>query len=186
MKHASIFLILLSACVFDPSRNKRPARLQLGANARHFSAPMSSAVAFRDSTPPPKVMTESYEAVAATAQFTLGMRHRTYVGGELETGALDSRGSSTAGVYGVFGVDLPFAAGALGAELASGWRSVRYSTDTDDISNLVVEPRLRASVWLSEQTTLSVTGGMTLDDRPVFMAGVSIGIHSNDFGAWKK
>ena len=126
------------------------------------------------------------QAVAATAQFTLGMRHRTYVGGELETGALDSRGSSTAGVYGVFGVDLPFAAGALGAELASGWRSVRYSTDTDDISNLVVEPRLRASVWLSEQTTLSVTGGMTLDDRPVFMAGVSIGIHSNDFGAWKK
>ena len=84
------------------------------------------------------------------------------------------------------GIDLPFAAGALGAVLASGWRTVRYSSDTDDLSNVVVEPRLRASVWLSEQTTLAVTGGMTLDDRPVFMAGVSIGIHSNDYGAWKK
>ena len=99
MKHALIFLaLLLSAGVFDPSRNKRPARLQLGANARHFSAPMSSEVAFRNSTPPPKVMTESHEAVAATAQFRMGRRHRTYIGGELGTGALDSAGSSTAGV----------------------------------------------------------------------------------------
>lgn len=186
MKHTPILLVLLSACVLDPSRHKRPARLQIGANARHFAAPMTSRVAFRDSTPPPKVMTESHEAIAATAQFTMGMRHHAYVGGELETGALDSPGSSTAGAYGVLGIDLPFAAGALGAELASGWRSVRYSTDTDDITSLVIEPRVRASVWLSEQTSLAVTGGMTLDDKPVFMAGVMFGIHSTEFGAWTK
>ena len=32
--------ILASAgCVLDPARNRRPARLLLGANARHFTAP---------------------------------------------------------------------------------------------------------------------------------------------------
>lgn len=185
----SILLILLvsqSACAFDPGRHKRPARLLIGANARHYAAPAGSQVAFRNATPPPKVMTESHEAVGATAQFTLGMRHRTYIGGELEAGSLDSRGSSTAGAYGVLGIDLPFAAGAFSAEVASGWRSVRYSTETDELTSLVIEPRLRASVWLSPQTSLAVTGGMTLDDQPVYMAGVMFGIHSNLFNTFGK
>lgn len=179
MTRAAILLSLLSACVLDPSRHKRPARMQVGATARHFAAPAGSDVAFRDSMPPPKVMTESHEAVAASLQFTQGLRHHLYLGGELEAGALDSRGSSTAAGYGVFGLDLPFAAGTVGAEVATGFRSVRYSTDTDDLTNFVVEPRLRASVWTSEQTSLAVVGGMTLDDQPVFMAGVMFGIHSN-------
>ncbi len=183
---ASLLAGFATGCAFDPHRHKRPARFLVGANARHFSAPMSSQVAFRNATPPPKVMTQSHEAIAATAQFTMGMRHHTYLGGELETGALDSSGSSTAGAYGVLGMELPFAAGALGAELASGWRSVRYSTNTEDFTSVVIEPRVRASVWLSEQTTLSVTGGMTLDDKPVYMAGVMFGIYSSSLGAWSR
>ncbi len=175
---------IVTGCVFDPSRERRPARMFLGANARHFSAPTSSEVAFRDRTPP-REMTVSHEAVAATAQFTMGMRHRTYIGGELETGMLDVAGSSTAGAYGVFGIDLPFSGGSIGGEVASGWRAVRYSTDTEDISKIVLEPRVRAQVWLSELVTLAVTAGTTLSEQSVWMAGVSIGIHSYSFNHWK-
>lgn len=176
---------IATGCAFDPARERRPARMMLGANARHFAAPTSAEVAFRDTTPPPREMTVSHEAVAATAQFTMGMRHHTYVGGELEAGALDEPGSSTAGAYGVFGIDLPFSGGSFGGEVASGWRGVRYSTDTDDISKMILEPRLRAQVWLSELVTLAVTAGTTLGEQRVWMAGISIGIHSYSFGNWK-
>lgn len=174
----------LVGCAFDPYRNKRPARLLLGANARHFAAPLRSEVAFRDTTPPAKEMTVPHEAAAATAQFTMGMRHDLYIGGELEAGMLDEPGSSLGAAYGVFGYDHRFAAGSIGAELATGWRSVRYSTDAEDLSKTIVEPRLRAQVWLSEYATLAATGGFTLGDQAVWMAGVSIGLHSSSFGAW--
>lgn len=187
---AILVALACSACVLDPSRHKRPSRMQIGANARHFTAPMGSGpesrlidqqVAFRTSNPPPKEMTTSHQAASISGQFTQGMRHGLYLGGELEAGMLDVAGSSTAGAYGIFGFEHMFAAGSIGGELASGWRSVRYTTDADDLSTLVVEPRVRASVWLGEQTSLAVTGGMTLDDRPAFVAGVSIGIHQNPF-----
>jgi len=176
-----------TGCAFDPARDRRPARILIGANARHFQAPIrNSEVAFRDSNPPSREMTVAHEAASATAQFTMGMRHRMYLGGELEAGVLDEAGSSTAGAYGVFGLDLPFAAGSFGGELASGWRTVRYSTESADFSKLVVEPRLRASVWLSELVTLAATAGMTLGDQAVWMAGVSVGIHSSPFGRWSR
>lgn len=172
------------ACAFDPNRHRRPARLLLGANTRHFTAPDGANVAFRDTTP--SVMTSSHESVAATAQFTLGASHRTYFGGELETGFLDIAGSSTAGAYAVFGIDHPLSSAAsIGAEVAGGWRTVRYSIDTPDVDKAILEPRVRAQVWLSELVTLAVTGGMTLGSQSVFMGGVSIGIHSTEFGAYK-
>jgi hypothetical protein len=183
---ALVLAVFAVGCAFDPARERRPARMMIGANARHFQAPIRSGdVAFRDSMPPPREMTVGHEAVAGSVQFTQGMRHHTYIGGELEAGALDEPGSSTAGAYVVSGIDLPCAAGSLGGELASGWRSVRYSNDTDDVSKIVFEPRLRAQVWLSEYITLAATGGMTLSEQQVFMAGVSIGIHSWSFGKWK-
>jgi len=183
---ALTLVVTALGCALDPARDKRPSRALIGANARHFQAPIKrSQVAFRDTNPPAKEMTVDHEAVSATAQFTMSMRHRTYAGGELEAGVLEGAGSSTAGMYGVFGVELPFAGGALGGELASGWRTVRYSMEGADFSKVVIEPRLRASVWLSEFVTLAATGGLTLGEQSVWMAGVSIGVHSSPFGRWR-
>ncbi|MBA2542387.1 MAG: hypothetical protein H0V17_22285 [Deltaproteobacteria bacterium] len=185
IKALAVALALTSvACAFDPNRHRRPARLLLGANTRHFTAPSGSNVAFRDTTP--TVMTSSHESIGGTAQFTLGASHHTYFGGELETGFLNGPGSSTAGAYGVFGIDHPLSSAAMvGAELAGGWRTVRYSIDTPDVDKMVLEPRVRAQVWLSEFVTLAATGGMTLGEQSVFMGGISIGIHSTELGVYK-
>ena len=182
---ACLLAVSAIACAAGP-RRARPDRMLIGAHARHFAAPTRSDVAFRDSNPPPREMTVGHEAVGATAQFTAGVRDNLYVGGELEGGMLDTPGSSTAASYGVAGIDLPFAAGSIGGELASGWRTVRYSTETDDYAKIVIEPRVRAQVWLSDQVSLAATGGMTLSDQRVWMAGVSIGVHSFAFSNWKR
>jgi hypothetical protein len=183
----------VTGCALDPHRHDRRTRLLLGANTRHFQAPISNGnVAFRDTAPPPAVMTTSHEAVAATANFTVNaLSRRTYVGGELEAGMLTQRGSSTGAAYGIFGYDHPLSigrpgsaipGGSFGAELATGWRTVRYSIETDDYAKIVVEPRLRAQVWLSEYISLAATAGMTVGEQAVFMGGISVGVHSHVLG----
>jgi len=171
-----------TACVFDGHAHDRPARMHIGATSRHFAAPAGEPQAFRNTTPPPPtVLTTSHDAALFDVQFAMRANRYVYAGGEVETGVLDDPGSSTAAVYGVLGAELPLHGAAIAAELASGYRTVRYSTDTEDLGKLVVEPRLSAHVWMSPRLTLETTGGLTLGDQRVWMVGAYLGVHSHDF-----
>jgi hypothetical protein len=177
----AVALTSAGCALFDPRPVEPPARLTIGAATRRFAAPVDNdSATFRQSPPPAPELTVPHESVLATVGFTMASKYGTYAGGEIETGVLDSPGSSAAGMYGVFGVRRAIEAGYFAAELASGWRSVRYSLDTEPVGKLVAEPRLRADVWLGPQFTLGATLGLTLGDQTVWMAGVSLGVHSHE------
>ncbi len=163
-----------------------PARLRVGPAVRHFSAPVTSSrgpAAFRETTTPtPPALTEAHQAALASIQFTMRSNRYLYSGGEVETGVLDTPGSSAAGVYGLVGASLPLLGGTLAGELVGGYRTVRYAIDTPDIGSLVLEPRLRGEVWISPRLTLEASTGFTVGDQRVWLVGVGLGIHSHDFG----
>ena len=142
--------------------------------------------AFKATEQPMQQTTEAHEAFLASFGLTMGMSHGMYAGGELEAGALETRGSSAGGGYAVFGASLPFGRSALGAEVAGGYRTVRFAVDTEDLERVVVEPRVRGEVWLGPRVTLSASAGWTLGDQSIWMAGASIGIHQSDYDEWKR
>jgi hypothetical protein len=165
-------------CALDKHRYDRPARLQLGANARSFAAPAPGGVALRQ-TETPAVKPEA--GATGTGRFTMSSRHHLYFGGELESGAFaDGRFSSIAGAYGIGGIEATSRFGALGVELAGGLRSLRYGGDGPRDHQLVAEPRVRGQLWVSSQFTLGATLGTTLD-RDSWVAGVFLGVHSRGF-----
>ena len=174
-------IVTAAGCALDPHRNDRPARLRLGTNARRFTTPTPDPVAFRAAGSTQVSRTQN--GITASGQFTMATSHHLYVGGELEAGRLEERGSNVAGAYAISGAQHVGKAGSLGLELAGGWRALRYSLDADDLSKLVVEPRLRGELWLSPRLTLGATAGATLGEGGVWMAGVYIGVHSHLFGA---
>jgi hypothetical protein len=187
MRVALVVLALCASCAFDPARHSRPARMQVGAQVRHFPAgqqvPM---LAFKAAEQPTRTTTESHEAFLAAFSFTMSMRGAMYVGGELEAGMLETRSSNAAGGYAVFGAKLPFGKSSLAAEVAGGYRTVRFGIDTEDLERVVVEPRVRGEVWLGPRVTLSASAGWTIGDQQIWMAGAAIGIHQSDFDEWKR
>jgi len=161
--------------------------MQLGAQARHFPAGQQFPFAsFKATETPTMKTTEAHEAFLASFGLTMGMRSNMYVGGELEAGALETRGSSAAGGYAVFGMQLPFGRSSLAGELAGGYRTVRFGVETEDLERAVVEPRVRGEVWLGPRVTLSASAGWTIGDQSIWMAGASIGIHQSDYDEWKR
>lgn len=188
MRVALVVLALCASCAFDPARHSRPARMQVGAQVRHFPAgqqvPMASFKASEQQ--PMRTTTESHEAFLAAFGFTMNMRNAMYVGGELEAGMLETRSSNAAGGYAVVGARLPFGKSSLSGEVAGGYRTVRFGIDTEDLERAVVEPRVRGEVWLGPRVTLSASAGWTIGDQQIWMAGLSIGIHQSDYDEWKR
>lgn len=186
MRGAVIVLVVLGGCVLDPYRHTRPARLEIGANTRGFSAAPAAArspdVAAIESAGASggggEPARQQFAAVSGSVQFTMGMAHRTYLGGELEAGALDERGSNLAAGYGVFGVEQPVQAGTLGVELAGGYRSIRHNLDDGADGHAVLEPRLRGQLWLGAQVTLGAIAGASIGDGLGWVAGIQLGVHS--------
>jgi hypothetical protein len=187
MRVALVVFALCGGCVLDGARDRRPARMQLGAQARHFPAgqqlPMT---AFKATEQPTMTTTDSHQAFMAALGLTMGMRNGMYVGGELEAGMLETAGSNAAGGYAVFGAKLPFGKSSVGAEVAGGYRTVRFNVETEDLERFVVEPRVRGEIWLGPRVTLSASAGWTVGDQSIWMAGASIGIHQSDFDEWRK
>jgi hypothetical protein len=96
---------------------------------------------------------------------------------KIETGVLDTPARvPRKSVFGIATDSIaPLAAGARPAG-----EPVRL--DAPDTGKLVAEPRLRADMWLGPQFTLGATAGVTLSDQNVWMVGLSLGIHSHEFG----
>lgn len=104
------------------------------------------------------------------------------MGGEAETGRFAGQdGSNIAGGYAVAGARAPLRLGALSAELAGGWRSLRDSIDAPDHSMYILEPRVRGELWLNPQLTLGAAAGAEVGGQHAWMAGVYIGVHSHDY-----
>ncbi|HEU4615349.1 MAG TPA: hypothetical protein VFS15_24815, partial [Kofleriaceae bacterium] len=94
--------------------------------------------------------------------------------------------SNVAGAYGVAGVRSDLGALRIAAEVVAGRRWVRYALDgTEDPTLLMVEPRVRADIWLASQLTLGVAAGATLGERSVWMAGVYVGFHSQPYAGMR-
>jgi len=176
LRCALIVMVVMMGCALDPHRHDRPARLRIGTNGRRISAPATDPVALRSGTS--ETPRTAYDALTFTGQFTLTGRS-LYVGGEAETGRLDATGSNLAGAYAIAGVQHLADYGSLAAEFAAGWRSLRFSLDNDGASTLVLEPRLRAEIWMSSQLSLGATTGATLGEQGGWMAGLYLGIHSH-------
>jgi hypothetical protein len=185
---AAVIGLCASACIVDPHRNKRPARLQLGTSARGF--PVTSTadqIAVGGQVSKRTETTSSMAqlgAVTGSAQFTMSTPHHLYLGGEIEAGVLERAGSNIAGAYGVAGLEHSLGFGSVGVEVAGGWRAIRLDLDQGDVNTAIIEPRLRADVWISPQLTLGAATGVTVGGHTGWMGGVFLGVHSTDFGAW--
>jgi hypothetical protein len=178
-----VVAVVAAGCALDKHRYERPARLQIGANARSFAGPPARDVTFRETQPSPP----SPEAGATGAgRFTMGTRYHAYFGGELETGAfVDRKRSNIAGAYAVGGLESASRYGALAVEVVGGWRALRYDGSAPTHHQAIVEPRLRGQLWLSSQLTFGAAIGTTLG-HDAWMAGVYLGVHSNGFDLFKE
>jgi hypothetical protein len=174
-------LAVLAGCPLDTLNHyERPAHAEIGLNTRHFAGD-PTAVAERTTTSPEDSSVDG-TAASVSFRFTMRMRWNTYAGGEAEAGAFASRsGSNLAAGYGVIGGRAPFRLGTFGAELATGWRSVRDSVEAPDVSRAVLEPRVRGEIFLSPQITLGGAIGADLTER-AWMAGLYVGVHSHSYG----
>jgi len=140
---------------------------------------------------------------------TAELRHSIYIGAEGEVGGLVSAAPAAidiaAGtpeltqqhgvVYGaaaVGGVRTLIGPAVLSVELAVGGRGVAHSFAASvmgqrhsyDLSSaeLVVEPRVRAEVWLSPFASTGVTVGANTIELGDWMAGLYLGLHTRAFG----
>jgi hypothetical protein len=181
---AGIVGVLATGCFWE-RKVDRPARFNAGPNMRAVNIAPS-----QDDGPPGAARSTTasessphrVQATTAALQFTMSMGHKVYAGGEAETGKLALPGSWFAGAYGIVGAEHMTGRGALGVELAAGWRGVRYSLDADDDEDvLVLEPRVRAQLWFAEQWTLGGAVGTRVGAEGEWMAGVYLGVHSAAF-----
>jgi hypothetical protein len=137
------------------------------------------AVAFRGASAPESEAADS--AFAGDLRFGLRFSHHLRIGIEGEFGKLSRPGSDLAGAYVFTGFQAMLGGVSLGAELAGGQRTIRYTIDDQDRTRWLLEPRVHADVWLGPQCTLGAIAGATLGDRTVTMIGFYIGLHSSWF-----
>lgn len=115
-----------------------------------------------------------------SAQFAMMLHSHFYLGGEVEAGELETPGSNVAGGFLVIGGEGSSHFGSLAVEVATGSRSLRYRLGAKDVVDTIVEPRVRAYLWLNSQVTLGAAAGATLGDLG-WMVGAYVGVHSNLF-----
>jgi hypothetical protein len=171
-----IVVLPVAHAVADPLHD-RPAFLDVGMCVRHVVASDASTVAFRGTTvtEPEQPATSSF---AGDLRFGVRFPNHVRLGVEAEFGQLAQSGSNIAGAYGFAGIQSLFGGVSLGAELAGGRRTIRYSTEGNDLITWLVEPRVHADVWLAPQWTLGAIAGVTLGARPDTMVGFYVGVHS--------
>jgi hypothetical protein len=155
--------------------------LCLGANARDVTNSENGATFRTESGESAEPRHSSHGAGTGDLQFTVAYR-KILVGLELEEGRLGTDGSNYAGAYSIIGFEHNMRAAAIGVELASGWRGIRYHGDSDDVSAFVAEPRVRGQLRLGDQVTLGAVVGSTLGELGSWMAGAYLGFHSSAFG----
>ncbi|MBL9018343.1 MAG: hypothetical protein JNL83_29420 [Myxococcales bacterium] len=183
MKTLGLAAIVLSGCAFDGARRlDRPARFQVGVNSRQLARPAGDGFAARSTTPPANGGLVADHATTFDAQFTMAHRHGSYLGVEAEAGTLGTSGSNYAAGYGVAGLELPLARGALGIELAGGRRWLRADLESEDVREWTVEGRAHGRVWLGEKVSFGATLGA--DPGGSWMAGMSLSVYSNVFNRW--
>jgi hypothetical protein len=177
--------VVATGCLFDRSIGTRPARFNAGPTARSLVVPITPdggappANTFAGSTPAPEKVDTRLEAITASLQFTMNVRG-IYLGGEAETGKLEADGSNFAGAYGIAGIEHNNRFGVVGAELAAGWRGLRFSYGDDDHNSMLIEPRVRAQMWIGDQFTLGAAAGAVVGGHGDWMAGIFLGVHSHD------
>ena len=178
---------LAAGCMLDPHAGHRPARFHAGPNTRAVSVAPTDDGSPRGNTASRGVIPpEAAPHVSATSvsmQFTMAMPYWIYTGVEAETGRLSTAGSNFAGAYAIVGLHQELPLGGLGAELAAGWQGIRYERGGDQHDSLVLEPRLRAQLWIAEQWTLGASVGARLghEREGDWMAGAYLGVHSQRF-----
>ncbi len=185
--------VLLAApaagCAFDNHAADRPARFQASLNSRRIPSSTrdpGSNVAPRSTTPPGEVEAlPTTSPITGSAQFTMQWRDHVYLGAEAEAGTLGIQGSSFAGAYGIAGWGSSSPLGTLGAELAIGPRTLRYSVDSANLTTTAFEPRVHAELWLTSQITFGAAVGASLADQSV-MAGMYLSVYSHDFNVWAR
>ncbi|MDB4957873.1 MAG: hypothetical protein JWO36_5442 [Myxococcales bacterium] len=165
----------------DPWLEKYPGFLDAGMYVRHFAAPLDSGVAFRTATPTAAQGADS--GYAGDLRFGMRFPHNVRLGIEGEFGQLTRPGSNVAGAYTFAGLEGILGGISLGAEIAGGTRTIRYSLSDTDKSIWLVEPRVHAELWLGRQISLGAIGGATLgggdqNGRSVTMFGLYLGVHS--------
>lgn len=180
-----MFAIATTGCMLDRRREDRPARIRFGVTTHRLSSEAGDTlIAERGNEPMSTTKSAPSSAVTGSAQFTMAWRGPVYLGIEAEGGAMMRGGSNYAGGYGVIGAESETRLGSLAVEVVAGRRWMRQDADSADVASFVVEPRLRAQFWITDQVTFGAAIGGTPIDRSV-MAGVFLGVHSSVFNSWK-
>ncbi len=191
MSAVNLRTVVLSGlgCVFATTafanpRGENPMQFEFGVNTRQFEATEGERVAFRTMSPQPVDPAEaSNSALTMSLRFTGRTAYNMFFGVEGEVGEiLGLNDSNVAGAYGIAGARADVGRLRMGIEMAAGRRWIRYALDgREDASVMMAEPRVRADLWVSPRFTLGGAAGATLGERSVWMAGVYIGLHSQDF-----
>jgi hypothetical protein len=176
---------LATGCFFDSQAGRRPARFHAGPNMRSLNVPVadrgSGPTARTATSPSPSSDREMLSATSASLQFTMQTSVHTYLGGEAETGRMERAGSNFAGAYGIAGMEHLLGPISVGAELAAGWRGLRYEFGDEEEDRFIMEPRVRTQLWFAKQWTLGASVGTRIGTEAEWMAGFYLGIHSQRF-----
>jgi hypothetical protein len=180
-----VFAMATTGCLLDHQREDRPARIRFGVTTHRLSSETGDTLTTeRGNEPMPTTKSAPSSAITGSAQFTMVWRGPMYLGVEAEGGAMMRGGSNYAGGYGVIGAESESRLGSLAVEVVAGRRWMRQDADSADVASSVVEPRLRAQFWMTDQLTFGAAIGGSPIDRSM-MAGVYLGVHSSMFNSWK-
>lgn len=181
----------MPGCLLDPKLGKQPARFHVGPNTRSLGVPTAPAPdarpapdgAARSASSATEPDEQQLSATSVAMQFTMAMTHQLYSGIEAETGRLHVPGSNLAVASAVVGLEQRLGFGSVGAELALGWQSIRYTSGDTEHRTVVAEPRLRGQLWIADQWTLGATFGARTDGgrNGDWMTGAYLGVHSHRF-----
>jgi hypothetical protein len=160
-------------------------------------------VAFRHIYAPPPVVIDPVSHVArtvaassrpmadiASSEFRfLGGWRSLYFGGELSVGDLTGK-TYPYGAFiqsgGVTGVAVALGPFDLAAEAMVGGRSVRLTTNINRLApaftEVVIEARARAALWVTPWITLEAEIGAGVLDRSEWVAAAMVGLHTRAFG----
>lgn len=176
--------------VWGAARESPYATITFGVNFRHLlRKPVDRTTLERSITTPTTVdnIGGGDLSYSLMEQVVASMTDHLYAGFEVEISPTDADAVSgarllAAGSQLLFGFQGGTKFVKLGLEVAGGGRLIVSEQDNDDDSELVLEGRARADIWLTPWITLGGALGSSFLNRGEWMAGIYFAAHTYSFG----
>lgn len=174
--------------VWGAARESPYATITFGVNFRHLPRqPADRMLLARTTTTPAEIDGGADLSYSLMEQVVVSMTDHTYAGFEVEISPTDAAAAPgsrllAAGTQLLLGFQGGTKFIKLGLEAAGGGRLIVTDHNTDDDSELVLEGRARADIWITPWVTLGGALGTSLLHKDEWMAGVYFAAHTYSFG----